>query len=326
MILRPGCLTLNKSNKEGTTMRIPWFALVALCLSLSTATAGEHMTGLAAGAGHYMFEDPATDQSVRVYYYQPRRYTAETPVVLVLHGLRRDAEDYRDNWAELAEREGLMVLVPRFSTEAYPGGNGYNLGNVFHATSAEENRGFIRPEQINPPERWAFTLIERVFADFRRNHSNTLRQTYYLYGHGAGAQVAHRFAMFMSESHAEEIIVGAAGWYTMPDETLEWPYGTGGVPVLDSTAIRAFLAQPILLLAGGADTATLHTVMRQTPQANDQGVTRVERTRHYYEFAEHRARRLNTAFNWRHWVMPGVTHSPDQMTPFAARYIAARAR
>lgn len=307
-------------------MRILWFAAILMCLPFSIAVARDDATGLKVGAGQYVFQDPATNHNVNVYYYQPRNYHADTPVVLVLHGLRRDAEDYRDSWAELAEREGLMVLVPRFSTEAYPGGNGYNLGNVFHAASAEESRGFIRPEQLNPPERWAFTLIERVFADFRRNRSNTLRQTYYLYGHGAGAQVAHRFAMFMPESHAEEIIVAAAGWYTMPDESLEWPYGTGGVLRLDTTAIRAFFAQPILLLAGGADTATLHTVMRQTPQANNQGATRVERTRHYYEFAAHRARRLNTAFNWRHWVMPGVTHSPDQMTPFAARYIAARAR
>lgn len=96
--------------------------------------------------------------------------------------------------------------------------------------------------------------------------------------------------------------------------------------MLDASATKAFLAQPMLLLAGGADTATLHTVMRQTPEANAQGATRVERTRYYYEFAERQARIQKAAFNWRHWVLPGVTHSPGQMTPFAARYIALRAR
>ncbi|QEM83402.1 hypothetical protein [Halomonas binhaiensis] len=307
-------------------MRMLWFALAVLCLPLSPVHANERVTGLDAGSGHYEFDDPATQQKISVYYYQPSRYDADMPIVLVLHGLRRDAEAYRDSWVEFAEREGLMILAPRFSSDTYPGGNGFNLGNVFQATSAEESRGFIQPEQMNPPELWVFTLIERVFADFRTHRSTNRHETYYLYGHGAGAQVAHRFAMFMPESHAEEIIIGAAGWYTMPDETIEWPYGIRGVPMLDTSAIKAYLAQPMLLLAGGADTATLHTVMRQTSLANAQGATRVERTRHYFEFARSRAQRLGTAFNWKHWVMPGVTHSPDQMTAFAARYIALRAR
>lgn len=307
-------------------MRNLWFALIVLCLPISVATANERVAGLEAGVGHYVLEDPATQQDVSVYYYQPSNYTPQTPVVLVLHGLRRDADEYRDSWAEHAEREGLMVLVPQFSAKAYPGGNGYNLGNVFKATSAEETRGFTLLDEMNPPEQWVFTLIERVFTDYRSHRSVNDHDTYYLYGHGAGAQVAHRFAMFMPESHAAEIIVGAAGWYTMPDASIEWPYGIGSVPVLDRAAMSAFLAKPMVLLAGGADTATLHTVMRKTPQTNAQGETRVERTRYYYEFGRHQAQRLNTAFNWKHWVMPGVTHSPSQMTPFAARYIATRAR
>ncbi|CAM3603764.1 hypothetical protein EI168_07545 [Halomonas sp. FME1] len=307
-------------------MRILWFALMVLCLPLSTVAANERVASLEAGAGRYVFEDLATRQEVGVYYYQPSNYTSDTPIVLILHGLRRNAKEYRDNWAELAEREGLMVLVPRFSAQAYPGGNGFNLGNVFKAGSAEQARGFTQLEEMNPPDQWVFTLVERVFADFRTHRSHSNRETYYLYGHGAGAQVAHRFAMFMPESNVEEIIVGAAGWYTMPDETIAWPYGTGGVPMLNATAREAFFSQPMLLLAGGADTATLHTVMRQTPETNAQGATRVDRTRHYFEFGERQARSLNTTFNWRHWVLPGVTHSPSQMTPFAARYIASRAR
>ncbi|ALM51080.1 hypothetical protein [Halomonas huangheensis] len=304
-------------------MRI-WFAMMLLCLPLAVEGADEH-TSLVQGAGHYLFHDPVTQQSVTVYYYQPHNYSAETPVVLVLHGLRRDAREYRDSWAEYAEREGLMVLAPRFSAEVYPGGNGYNLGNVFQATSTQEIRGRTRPQEINPPENWAFTLVERLFTDFRM-HSPQGPTTYYLYGHGAGAQFAHRFAMFMPDSQAQEIIVAAAGWYTMPDPSIEWPYGTGGVPMMDPEAIKSFLAQPLLLLAGGADTTTLHTVMRQTPEANAQGVNRVERTRNYYAFAERQARDAKLEFNWRQWVMPGVTHSPEQMTPFAARYIALQAR
>lgn len=307
-------------------MRTLWFVLMVLCAPLSMAAAQQPAMGLETGAGSYRFDDSATGRDVQVYYYQPENYTTDTPVVMVLHGLRRDAQEYRNSWAEYAEKEGLMVLVPRFSAQDYPGGNGFNLGNVFNATTPEETRGFTRAAELNPPEQWVFTLIERVFDDFKAHRNINQHDTYYLYGHGAGAQVAQRFAMFMPDSQVAEIIVGAAGWYTMPDASIEWPYGTGGVTPLDASALHAFYAQPILLLAGGADTATLHTVMRQTPETNAQGATRVERTRFYYEFAQRQARQQNTAFNWRYWELPGVTHRPSQMTPFAARYIALKAR
>lgn len=300
--------------------------LMVLLLPMQASYAVTPDSGLPVGAGEYQYQDPATHESVKVYYYKPHAYTRNTPVVFVLHGLRRNAREYRDSWVKFAERHGLMILAPRFSRDPYPGANGFNLGNVFEATTRLELIGRALPERINPQSQWAFTLIERLFTDFKANRDTNDNPTYYLYGHGAGAQFAHRFALFMPETRAEEIIVGASGWYTMPDKSIEWPYGTGGVPVVDQDTIKWFLARPLLLLAGGADTATISTVMRKTPQAQAQGKNRVARTRHYFEFARQLAQELNTPFNWQLWVIPGVTHSPDQMTPFAAHYIEARSQ
>lgn len=197
--------------------------LFALLLSLpfSAAFAAKDDGGLAKGAHHYEFQDPVTQSDVTVYYYKPHDYTPDTPVVFVLHGLRRNAEEYRDSWVEYAERNDLMVLSPRFSRDPYPGANGFNLGNVFNAQTHRERIGRAKPDALNPQPKWAFTLIERLFTDFNAHRDRSNRPTYYLYGHGAGAQFAHRFAMFMPDSRAEEIIVGAAGWYTMPDKQVE---------------------------------------------------------------------------------------------------------
>ncbi|KAA0018711.1 hypothetical protein F0A16_09410 [Salinicola corii] len=301
------------------------FALILLGLPWSLAHAASDRS-LAEGAGQYTFQDPDTQSDVIVYYYKPSGYTPNTPVVFVLHGLRRNAKEYRDSWMKYAERNGLMVLSPRFSRDPYPGANGYNLGNVFNAKTHRERIGRAKPDELNPQPMWAFTLIERLFTDFDANRDSNNNPTYFLYGHGAGAQFAHRFAMFMPDSRAQEIIVGAAGWYTMPDKHVEWPYGTGGVPIVDDAALKSFFAQPVLLVAGGADTATIQTVMRKTPEAMAQGGNRVERTRNYFDFARERARALGAPFDWELWVLPGVTHSPSLMVPFAASYIAALAR
>lgn len=282
-------------------------------------------SGLGAGAGQYQYADPATNHPVTVYYYKPRAYTASTPVVFVLHGLRRNAAEYRDSWASYAEQNNLMVLVPLFTRDPYRGAAGYNLGNVFHPTTSLEARGRAKPDELNDRSHWAFTLIERLFADFKTQREVNNNPRYTLYGHGAGAQFAHRFALFMPEAHAEQVIVANSGWYTMPDASIEWPYGTGGVPVVDDELLKSFYAQHMLLLSGGADTATTNTVMRQNRYTNAQGKHRLARAQNYYAVAKANAAAMNTPFHWQQWTVPGVGHSDSQMAPFAARYIATMA-
>lgn len=298
-----------------------WLVLSWMALSVAQAAPAIHE-----GAGQYVFHDAATDRDVTIYYYKPRHYTPDTPVVFVMHGLRRNAAEYRNSWSRYAEQNGLMVLVPLFKRDPYRGSNGYNLGNIFHATTHQQAIGRAKPDEANPRSLWAFTLIERLFSDFKAARADNHSSGYYLYGHGAGAQFAHRFAMFMPKARVKQIIVANSGWYTMPDTSIEWPYGLGGVPMVNDAMLKAFFAKHVLLLSGGADTRTHNTVMRQSPQANAQGPTRLARSRHYIDFARARAKQMNTPFNWQRWVVPGVTHSDAQMAPFAARYIAAMAQ
>ncbi|GAB3679730.1 hypothetical protein [Salinisphaera aquimarina] len=281
--------------------------------------------GLESGAGQYQYQDPATGHAVTVYYYKPNAYSAQTPIVFVLHGLRRNAAEYRDSWADYAEQNNLMVLAPLFERDPYRGAAGYNLGNVFHPTTSLEARGRAKPERLNARPQWAFTLVERLFSDFEANREANNNPRYYLYGHGAGAQFAHRFALFMPEARVEQIIVANSGWYTMPDASIEWPYGTGGVSIVDDALLKSFYAQHMLLLSGGADTATTNTVMRQNRYTNAQGKNRLVRAQNYYAVGQANAAAMNTPFHWQKWTVPGVGHSDDQMAPFAARYIATMA-
>ncbi|MES1937390.1 hypothetical protein [Salinisphaera hydrothermalis] len=300
--------------------RLLVFVLFLLAASAAFAGAAHE---LPAGAGQYVYHDTATDKNITVFYYKPRNYKPDMPVVFVLHGLRRNAAEYRDSWIGPAEQNGLMVLVPLFKRDPYRGSNGYNLGNVFHATTHREAIGRAKPDTLNPKSLWAFTLVGRVFDDFRHNRQTTERTSYDLYGHGAGAQFAHRFAMFMPQARVDHIIVGAAGWYTVPDRQVNWPYGIADVPQITDADLKTYLGRHVLILIGGADNRRRNTIMRQNRYANAQGDTRVARSLYEFQYAKRLAKRLDTPFNWQRWVIPGVTHTPAQMTPFAASYFAA---
>ena len=58
-----------------------------------------------------------------VYYQLPDNIGPGTPVVFVMHGVNRDADRYRDEWAALARRHGFIAIVPQFAQPLLDRGN-----------------------------------------------------------------------------------------------------------------------------------------------------------------------------------------------------------
>ena len=71
-----------------------------------------------------------------------------------MHGVRRNARDYRDQWHELAKRHDFLLLVPEFSERDFPGTEGYNLGRQFDQAG--------RPV---PRDQWSWSAIEPLFDE-----------------------------------------------------------------------------------------------------------------------------------------------------------------
>lgn len=247
-----------------------------------------------------------------VWYALPDAVTPETPVVVVMHGVNRDADRYRDEWAGLARQHGLIVIVPQFSTADFPGANGYNTGYF-----AERN-GSPRPRDL-----WSYAAIEPLF-DAVRDRFGTQVPRYTLYGHSAGAQFVHRFVMLTPEARIEQAIAANAGWYMMPDLATDFPYGAKGAPV-SAESLAAALEKPLTVLLGTADTDTAHPNLRTTPEANLQGPHRYARGLAFHAAGRDAAARLEVPFGWRVEDVPGVGHSNGQMAQAAAALIAARA-
>jgi poly(3-hydroxybutyrate) depolymerase len=244
-----------------------------------------------------------------VWYQLPDTVSADTPVVFVMHGVNRDADRYRDEWAALARKHGFIVVVPQFSREDFPGSRGYNTGYF------SEKDGTPRPRAL-----WSFAAIEPLFDDVRRRFG-TSDTRYDIYGHSAGAQFVHRYVLFMPEARIGRAIAANAGWYTMPDRMIAFPYGLGETPV-DAAGLKQSLGQPLTVLLGTADTDREDKDLRKTPEADAQGPHRYARGQAFYAAGQKAATDAGAAFGWRLERVPGIGHSNAGMAGAAAALLA----
>ena len=98
--------------------------LIAFCSG--SIRAESQPAKLAPGAGR--FEVTHDGRTIPVWCFLPDRARADTPVLIVMHGVNRDADRYRDEWMPHAKKYGFILAAPEFSKTAFPGDDGYTLG------------------------------------------------------------------------------------------------------------------------------------------------------------------------------------------------------
>ncbi|TCJ37364.1 alpha/beta hydrolase [Parafrankia sp. BMG5.11] len=246
--------------------------------------------------------------AIRVWYQKPVRVSVSTPIVFVMHGVRRDADRYLAEWAPIAQRNGFILVVPEFSQADFPGSRGYNDGYL------REEDGSLRPRS-----HWSFASIEPLFDEIKAR-TGTRSAAYALYGHSAGAQFVHRYVLLMPQARLSRAIAANAGWYTMPDLQFDYPYGLASTGV-DEPALKRALTKPLTVLLGTADTDQ-DPNLRTTLDANAQGPHRYARGLNFHRHAEAAAARAGVPFGWRLLRVPGVGHSNSKMAISAAPLLA----
>jgi pimeloyl-ACP methyl ester carboxylesterase len=246
--------------------------------------------------------------ALRIFYTRPDTLVADRPVVFVMHGMSRTAERYRDDWHDLAVEHGFLLVVPEFTREDFPTSETYNSGNVI------DDQG-----QPLPRSAWSFNAVEALFDDVRGRFGMTAEQ-YALYGHSAGSQFVHRFLLHVPEARVNRVVAANAGWYTVPDFEIGFPYGLQNSQVSEA-AVRHFLELQLTVLLGDRDTDASQDNLRNTPEAKAQGPHRLARGWHFFNAAREAAQRLGTPFNWRLATVPGAHHDNALMAPEAVRYL-----
>jgi poly(3-hydroxybutyrate) depolymerase/endonuclease/exonuclease/phosphatase family metal-dependent hydrolase len=256
----------------------------------------------------FRFENPA-GPAIDVYVTRPVGLAADRPVVFVMHGMERNAGDFRDQWHELANEHGFLLVAPEFSDADFAGPEGYDFGNVFDAAG-----------NAQPRDNWSFAAIEPLFDEIRRRYGMTTER-YAIYGHSAGAQFVHRFICHVPEARISQAVIANAGWYMMPDQDTAYPYGFRD-SVIGARQLEVALQLPVTILLGEADTDPDDPDLRRTPEALEQGEHRLARGQRYFDAAQAAAELLGVPLNWKLQTVPDAGHDDTLMAPAAAELLA----
>lgn len=264
------------------------------------------------GSGRIEVAEPegATREAMPVWFHRPASWDEDGRIVVVMHGLNRDAGRYRDEWAALAEAGGFLVLVPEFSASKFPGTRWYNFGNLVD----DEGRA-------TAPQTWSFHAFDRVVAAAMAA-AHATRPGFILYGHSAGAQFVHRYLLLTGAKRAENIIIANAGSYTLALDR-PFPEGLGGTAANPAT-LREVFARPVVLQLGEADADPQHSSLPRQPWAVAQGSHRFARGWFFFDAMRRTAEAQGAAFNWRVATVPGVGHSNAGMAAHAASHLFGR--
>ena len=213
---------------------------------------------LPVGESVYEMQEPtgATTAPLAVYCYRAANWAPGRPIVFVFHGMNRNADDYRASWERFADEDGLLIVCPEFTDAKYPGSRYYNIGNLMDKTNGKGN--------LQPKDEWVFPVVDRVIRDVKER-MGAASSPVAVFGHSAGAQMVHRYALFGGPTEANLIMPANAGWYTMPDEnvtvganyTVEWP-GNGS----KETPYLIYTTEQLDLLStrvNGENSATYNT-------------------------------------------------------------------
>ena len=275
------------------------FSLLGLTLLLLLRVSSG--TPLPAGPGGA--ELPDAKEPLTLFTYKPPTYRGG-PLLVVCHGVQRNAEDYRNFAITLAERFGAIVVAPLFDKERFPMAR-YQRGGLVGADG-----------KVQPPEQWTYACIPRIVARVRELEGKP-ELPYYLIGHSAGGQFLVRLAAFMPGA-AERIIAANTGSHLFPTRDADFGYGFGGLPpeLSGDDVIRRYLAAPLTLYQGTGDIIA-DTSMDATPPAMRQGPNRLARGRAVFAAAQALAKEKGWPCHWRLVETAGIAHEAAFM--FAAK-------
>ncbi|HEB96043.1 MAG TPA: hypothetical protein ENI96_06410 [Sedimenticola thiotaurini] len=254
----------------------------------------------AAGDGHVLPRGVVLERTLgrnpeqRYWLYLPAGPLRRDELLVAVHGISRNAREQADHFARLAERQGVVLAAPLFN-------RGGNRGYQRLAGGAG-----VRADRI---------LLQIVDEVARLRHRPVTRLA--LFGYSAGGQFVHRFAL-LHPRLVSRYAIGAAGWYTLPDEGIPFPRGIGAgrehpAPEID---LPAFLEIPSLVLVGDRDTRRDGSLNTAPGIDRCQGRNRVERAVRWVGAMNARCQDLGMPAKHRLQTLAGIGHDFRQCMLF----------
>ena len=259
------------------------------------------------GVIEYTNYEPLSNKPFNIHYYIPSTINQTTaPILFIFPGTDRNADDYLETWITLADQKGVMVFAFEFSVDYYPMSTNYQTGFIL-----DEN-GNLNNEDV-----WTFSVIEPVF-DFIKTSLVNNTNSYNMFGHSAGGQFVHRFVQFKPNSRVNYAISANAGWYTVPDTSVDFPYGLKNTGISNEDLQNSYLKNLEIHL-GQNDNDPNDPALRKTTEANLQGSHRLSRGRYFVNQSDSISQSLNFPSSWVKKELENVGHEQQKMAVFAGQ-------
>jgi len=269
---------------------------------------------------------------IQLHFHLPESYDSNSRILIVVPGAGRNADDYRDSWVATSEQYGVLVLSPAYPENAYDFA-AYHLGGivsdlVFHGDTDPDPSVFrLSDDDIsytvnNDESEWLFQQLDAIFLEVSSVLESN-QSTYDLFGHSAGGQILHRYALFRDNPRANTIIAANSGFYTQVDRGITTPFGLRDSTIDESRLATALSRQLIVLLGELDNREETGGTMLHTPLIDSHGLSRLERGQYFFQGAEMEAARLDAEFNWKLEIVTGVGHDFRGMAAAAAQLLYA---
>ncbi|GAA0713052.1 hypothetical protein GCM10009430_04250 [Aquimarina litoralis] len=247
-------------------------------------------------------------------------------------GSGRNGDSYRDSWIEESEKYNILILSPNYPETAYPYED-YHLGGIVADVNTRESITFIKNTnqvfldeektsiQLNLDNAsWIYEDFDRIFESAIKALNGSQRG-YDIFGHSAGGQILHRFAILHTNSKAKRIIAANAGSYTLPDFETKFPFGIEDLNLSIEDLKKSFAKQLTIFVGELDNEHEKGGILLRSKTADKQGLHRLARARYFYKTAKIKATKMNCIFNWTLKVIPNVGHHMRKMGNAAGIYL-----
>jgi len=245
---------------------------------------------------------------LQVFTYRPANWSGERQLI-VMHGVLRNADEYRDHAVGMGDRFDALVVAPKFDSERFPS-RAYQRGGLLRADGS-----------VAPPAEWTYSRIPELAAAVRARTGKADAKLYVI-GHSAGGQFVVRMAAF-GDVGAVRLVAANPGSVLLPTFDVPFGYGFGGLPkdLANDDRLKAYLAAPLVLYLGTGDDHDDED-FDKSPQAMLQGSGRHQRGLALWWSAKLLAAQRGWPFAWRLVEAVGIEHDHEKMFEHAMCEVA----
>ncbi|WP_027076395.1 hypothetical protein [Maribacter antarcticus] len=272
------------------------------------------------------------NDSITVYYHKPKNLTTKSKVLMVIPGAGRNGDDYRDSWIEASEKHNVLILSPSYAEKDYSYAD-YHLGGLIKELDIRKgvtfeknsNQVFIDEDIVEfkpntDTSQWIYHDFDRIFIIAKRAVKSK-QQKYDMFGHSAGGQILHRFALIYPNSKANRILASNAGSYTLPNTNTTIPFGLKNTGINNKNLKRSFKKHLVIFLGELDNADEKGGKILRSKTTDKQGTHRLARGTYFYNNSIAIAKMLKTKFNWKLKIIAGVGHNQRKMAKAAAIYL-----